>query len=107
MGYRSWRVRDDARGSVVLEHGAGDFALEAFKRLRHRLDVFGLAAVTASDQDRGADARSDDVGVGVFQRRRRIVDDDAIVALRVLRQIEKLLGAEKLLGMGRGRAGDE
>ncbi len=95
------------RASKPGENGSGDLALKSLEGLRDGLDVLHLGSMPASDEDRAADPRRDDVGVRAIESRRGVVDHDAVVALRALRQIQELLRAQKLLRMRRGRSGDE
>ena len=89
------------------ENRARDVALEALERPRDFADVLHLAPMPPSRDNRGADAGRDNIGVRALQRRRSIVDHHAIIALCILRQRQKFLGAEQFLRVGRGCAGDE
>src|SRR5271165_5522740 len=89
------------------KHGPGDFALEALQRLSDGLDISDFGPVAVPEQDGRPDPRRDDIGICTIQRRGRVVDHDAIVALGVLREVEEFLGAEQLLWVGRRGAGHQ
>ena len=101
------RATETADRSEPRKNRARDIALEALQRLRDLGDVPRLRPMPPRGDDRRADARSDDEGVGTLERGRRVVDHHAVIALGVLRQGQEFLRAQQLLRMRRGCAGDE
>src|ERR1700722_12771678 len=96
----SWRVNQPCAGaaerqpSEARENRARDVALEALQSSRDFGDVPHPRAVPPRGDNRRAHAGRNDVSVGALQRRRRVVDDYAVVALGVLRQRQEFLGAQ-------------